>query len=79
MTPGVEIDPLAEFATHARGFAAREPGPAGVSPRSNAGDDQTVALVARKAAVATLVVIGIVALLALSVPTLLFPAKDAEA
>jgi type II secretory pathway pseudopilin PulG len=39
-----------------------------------------VALVARKAAVATLVVIGIVALaLALSVPTLLFPAKDAEA
>src|SRR5258708_5297556 len=41
---------------------AEEPGPAGVSPRSNAGDDQTVALVARKAAVATLVVIGIVAL-----------------
>src|SRR5207249_9561900 len=49
-------------ATHARGFAAHEPGPAGVSPRSNAGDEQTVALVARKAAVATLVVIGIVAL-----------------
>jgi len=36
VTPGVEIDPLAEFATHARGFAAQEPGPAAVSPGSNA-------------------------------------------
>src|SRR5213592_2924758 len=37
VTPGVEIDPLAEDATHARGFAADDPGPAGVSPRSNLG------------------------------------------
>ena len=62
MTPGVEIDPLAAIYTHARGFAVHVRGPAGVSPSSTGGEDQTVGLVARKAAVATLVVVGIVAL-----------------
>jgi predicted PurR-regulated permease PerM len=48
--------------THARGFAAEGPGPAGVLATFEGGDDLIVALIARKAAVATLVVIGIVAL-----------------
>jgi predicted PurR-regulated permease PerM len=48
--------------THARGFAAQGLGPAGVLASFEGGDDPIVALIARKAAVATLVVIGIVAL-----------------
>jgi len=31
VTPGVEIDTLAGLCTHARGFATRQPDPAGVS------------------------------------------------
>lgn len=62
MTPGVKVDPFAGLFAHPRAFAARAPGPAGVLPRSFGGDDTSVTLVARKAAVATLVVIAIVAL-----------------
>jgi predicted PurR-regulated permease PerM len=47
---------------HARGFAVGGSGPAAVFGIRNSGDDSVVGQVARKAAVATLVVVGIAAL-----------------
>ncbi len=62
MLAGVEIDAVALILPHERGFAAAVEPPARVCAYRRKGDNDVMAGIARKAAVATLVVLGILVL-----------------